>query len=171
MPPPFASFLRAHFNAHRRRNGPAFFWRVSLEWFVASTAPLLLIATFHDFTPRRDLEELSPALLFIVACIGAPLVETLFQSLPVMVARRFRAGFWTQVFVAIVPFAAMHFRISVVSGICAGIVGGFYLAFFYAHWRETSLGRAYWMTCAAHAFSNFVIVAVVLLAKGLEGTA
>jgi integral membrane sensor domain MASE1 len=49
------------------------------------------------------------------------------------------------------------------------VIGGFYLAFTFAHWREISLGRAYWMTCAVLALFNLVIVTIVLVGLALEG--
>jgi hypothetical protein len=168
----FASALRAHFDAHRRRTPRAFFWRVSLESTLVTVAVGFLLFALYDDSSSTDVEEVArkhPVLLLIATCIVAPLAETLLQSLPVMVARRFGAAFWPQVFIAVIPFAALHFRAGVGAGICAGVVGGFYLAFSYAHWREISLGRAYWMTCAAHALSNLVWVTMGLVGLALEG--
>jgi hypothetical protein len=164
----FVATLKAHFDAHRRRAPSAFFWRVLLEWNVASILLLILISSFFDFTPRSDLDDMSATRLFVLACVIAPLLETLLlQSLPAMVARWFGAAFWPQIFILLIPFAAVHFLVSVVAGICAGIAGGFYLAFFYVHWRDISLGRAFFMTCAAHASYNFVIVAAVVSATAI----
>jgi hypothetical protein len=154
-----ASALRAHFDAHRRRTPWAFFWRVWLETALATAAVGYLLSAIYDDPSGTEIEDEfrnRPVFFFINSCIVAPLAETLLQSVPVMLARRFGATFWRQGLVATIPFAALHFPAGLSSGLCAGVVGGFYLAFSYAHWREISLGRAYWMTCAAHALSNLV---------------
>ena len=63
-------------------------------------------------------------------------------------------------------FAGLHFLDGVAAGICAGMAGGFYFAFTFAHWREKSRWTAFWVTAVSHAFNNFV--AFVLLAIGGE---
>jgi hypothetical protein len=47
------------------------------------------------------------------------------------------------------------------TGIAAGIVGGFYLAFTYTHWPRRSTGMAFLMTAAQHAIHN--TAAILLL--------
>lgn len=74
-----------------------------------------------------------------------------------------------QLLAAWLPFAALHFTNSIGSGIAAGIFMGFYLAFTYVHWRQSSLGMAYWMTVTTHALHNLVPFIVLWTAGKFDG--
>jgi hypothetical protein len=44
------------------------------------------------------------------------------------------------------------------------VLGGFYHAFTYAHWRETSFRSALWLTAGSHALHNLTLIAIIGLA-------
>jgi hypothetical protein len=46
---------------------------------------------------------------------------------------------------------------SILSGVFAGLVGGFYLAFIYSHWRKKSRLDAFGLTVLAHFFHNLIL--------------
>lgn len=101
----------------------------------------------------------------VSALLLAPIFETVFcQLIPVAVARKLRAGMLIQVVVSMFVFAYMHFKVlGIVSGLSAGLVGGFYFSYTYVRWRERNLKTAYWSTVAVHSMYNFFIVSTVYL--------
>ena len=64
--------------------------------------------------------------------------------------------------ISMVAFAAVHFIESALSGIAAGIIGGFYYAFAYAHWSRKSHSIAFKVTAGAHAMGNSLITVIQL---------
>ena len=102
--------------------------------------------------------------------IRPAIAETLvFQAIPIALLRLAGASFGTQVVVSMILFALGHFVESTQHGISAGIRGGFYFAFVYAHWRRVSFWRAFWMTSLVHGLNNtassifnFILMIVVL---------
>jgi hypothetical protein len=161
--------LASHFDAYRQRGKWSFFWRVTFEGLAVSlVAAIVTDAITEEAGGRPHLENLSTTKLFAFACIWAPLLETVFlQGIPVMVARRWRARFWTQVVASAVPFAAMHLVEGIGIGIAAGAVGGLYLGFTYVHWREESLTSAFLMTAGTHALRNGIAVAFLVTSSSL----
>lgn len=92
-----------------------------------------------------------------------PWLETLvYQSLPIGLCRRLRLGIATQALTSTVAFFAVHLSLGLVSGIAAGLVGGFYLAFTYIRWRRCSWWTAVWVTSLSHALGNGIICLVLL---------
>jgi hypothetical protein len=163
LPPPLR-WIAAHFDAHLRRSKWSFLWRTTLEAVVLSFAAGLVIAAFGHMSQREALLKMSTGKLVFLVCLFAPVIETLLtQTFPVMIARALRAGFWTQVFASTLLFAAAHFLESFAVGVCAGVIGGFYLALTYVRWREESFGTAFLMTAASHAARNTLAAAVFLL--------
>jgi len=80
-----------------------------------------------------------------------------------------KARFSIQVFASLVPFFLAHATEGLGTAIQAGLVGGFYLAFTYAHWRAQSRWTAFWTTALSHALHNgavFAILAIVVLICG-----
>jgi len=101
----------------------------------------------------------------------APIFETLLlQALPIAIARLAKAGFWLQVLVSTVPFAGLHFLEGFSVGLGAGVVGGFYFAFTYAHWRQRSRWTALWTTALCHAIHNAMAVFMMLPGMLLGGS-
>jgi hypothetical protein len=156
--------VSAHFAAMRRAGKWKFFWWVSIEGLVV---PMLIVLAAHAFVElpeRTDLQGLTPGRLFILVVVIAPFVETLIsQAFPVMLARVWGFGFWGQVVASIMVFAPLHAPSGIATVLCAGVISGFYIAFTYVHWRQTSFRSALWMTSGTHAFHNLVLVGAMLL--------
>jgi hypothetical protein len=92
----------------------------------------------------------------------APVVETiLFQLFPIWVVRLGNARFSIQVVASLIPFFLAHLSEGIAAGISAGLVGGFYLAFTYAHWCEKSKLTAFWVTAVAHFIHNAIVLLLV----------
>ena len=82
-----------------------------------------------------------------------------------MIVRMAGGGFRMCIVAAMVPFALAHFLIGLATGVAAGIVGGFYLAFTYVNWRSESLSAALGMTIALHALGNALAILPLLLLR------
>lgn len=164
---PRPGWLRRHFRRHEQRRPVAFLWRVTLEGFLVTVA-VAMVAGLLGMEGREIKPAEFPVQVFSAIFI-APLLETLlFQMLPIGMARLCGVSRRGQMTASIILFALPHFLISVATGLAAGLIGGFYFAFSYTHWRRESLARAYWMTTAQHAIHNtaaMAIVGVALLAS------
>ncbi len=165
FPARFAKLIRLHFENYRRMAPWEFIWKISVEGLAVSVVLAFLLDWFTAIEPRSDLVGQSLPQLFIGAVLVAPVLETLLmQSVPISLARGVRLGFSGQVGFSALLFAVAHFWVAGVgSGICAGIVGGFYLAFTYAHWRERSFSHALWITIGTHAVRNLAAVAALFV--------
>lgn len=153
-----ARFIAAHFAAYRKRNKWPFFWRILVEGLLVPSALLVAIQAVFTLHSKSVLGATNSVPLFIGAVILVPAIETvLLQALPVMVARHFNAGFWVQVFASMALMVAVRFPFGVETGILAGAVSGFYLAFTYAHWQDESFNSALGMTAGVHAVHNLVV--------------
>ena len=86
----------------------------------------------------------------------------LLQVIPVTIARLFRLNYFGQMLFSVIPFAALHFTRSVGAGIGAGIIGGFYSAFTYVHWRTKSSWKAFWVTAFSHCLYNLVLFVMLI---------
>ncbi len=164
---PIIGWLIRHFESYRKLQPWPFLWRITLEGFLIVFPFAVIIAFLIDPTPRADIEELyargSPYFLLEVA-IFAPFFETLMlQTLPVALARLFRASFTTQLIAAWIPFAFMHFFLGPTAGICAGLIRGFYFGFTYTHWCQTSKWTAYWITSVSHMINNFILISIIFM--------
>ncbi len=120
---------------------------IALSWLVERAVGV---------PPPSGLADKYGPLQYGVMAVGlAPLLETLLlQAAPVALGRRCGLGFPGQVFLSAALFMGTHFFEGMQSGITAGLLGGFYLAFTYVHWREASLRTAFWMTVGLHAAHN-----------------
>jgi len=100
--------------------------------------------------------------LWSIIVLG-PVVETIvLQALPVFVARSFGLQYLGQMLFSIIPFAFLHFTRSIGAGIGAGIIGGFYSAFTYVHWRDKSVFTAIWVTAFSHCLYNLALFAMLI---------
>jgi hypothetical protein len=154
-------WLRRHFRRHERRSPGDYLWRVTLEAFLitVTVAILLSLLGVADREIVGDYET-----FLVLAILVAPWLETLLlQMLPVGLARLCGAGRSVQLILSMIVFAAQHFMAGLGTGLAAGVVGGFYLAFTYTHWRRHSRTRAFWMTTAQHMIHNTVMVMLVVL--------
>lgn len=156
------NWIRNHFHRYRQRTPWDFCWRITIEGFLISLAVGIVLG-FLDLADR-DLDMSLPVFV-LFAVVLAPLLETLvLQALPVWIARLAKARFSTQVIASLVPFCFAHLVEGIGTAIAAGLVGGFYFAFTYAHWRESSRWTAFWTTSLSHAMHNAaaITLAVVL---------
>jgi len=150
------NWLRAHFRKHRSRSPWDFCWRVAIEGLVVSLIVVAIPSILLD-EPGRDFLDWPIHHTLIIIVILAPIFETLLlQALPVAIARWRKAGFKVQILASLIPFTLAHLPEGVAVGIGAGLIGGFYLAFNYVHWRERSIWTALWTTTLAHAIRNGV---------------
>ena len=155
-------WLRSHFERYRQRTAWAFCWRISIESTVVSLVAVLVLSLFIPVQRRMLLDwPLYQVVLFTV-CF-APILETcLFQVIPIGLARLVKAGFLWQVFVSLLVFSVPHFTEGIAVGVGAGVIGGFYFAFTYAHWRERSRWTAIWTTALCHAIHNGIAILFIL---------
>jgi hypothetical protein len=153
-------WLVEHFLRYRERKPWSFCWRVTLEYLVVAgfLASVAWLAGLCD----AELGWSRNTLIGYGLVVG-PVVETLFQVVPVGIARMRKAPFVSQVFWATLAFTVAHAMGGVAaSAVIAGLVGGFYLAFTYAHWRERSLWTALWTTALSHAMANGVCILAMI---------
>jgi hypothetical protein len=148
-------WIRRHFRRYRERTPWDFCWRIAIEGTIVGLAASCLIG-FLDMAGREI--DLSFGALLIGGVVVAPVLETLIlQAFPVWLARQFKAGFSLQIIVSVIPFAVLHAVEGIQTAIAAGLVGGFYFAFTYVHWRERSRWQAYWITAASHSIHNAIV--------------
>lgn len=157
------SFIARHFEKHRRRTPWNFCWRVTLEGVLVSVLVLTAISCLVDLEERQFLDWPIPVILFVML-IMAPIFETLLlQALPITLCRLFRRSFRTQILVSLIPFTVLHMLEGIGAGVGAGLIGGFYLAFTYAHWAEKSYWTALWTTVVSHFLRNLVVAVVLVI--------
>ncbi len=157
-------FLTAHFAAYRRMGKWPFLWRITLEGLLVPIIPLTVAHELFSLRHRTDLDGPATWQLVVSLVVMAPFFETLLaQALPIMLVRRCGGGFWTQIAVSTVLFAAGHFSVGIESVIFAGLMSGFYITFTYAHWRQKSFSSALWMTCGTHAIHNLILTVLKIL--------
>jgi hypothetical protein len=157
------NWLTRHFQRYRQRKPWAFCWRVSIEGMIISLLCAFVLALlFPDL--EREFPDWSPAKIFLIIVLIAPVMETLqFQALPIFIARKFKAPFALQIIISMAIFAGLHLLEGILTAIAAGLVGGFYFAFSYAHWCQKSHWTAFWITALSHALQNataFTLLAI-----------
>jgi len=156
-------FIKRHFERYYQRNAWDFCWRIGVESTVASFVVAILLSVLG--APERELPDWSTGTMFVFIVILAPVFETLImQALPIYIARKLHASFRTQVIAATTVFTLCHLAEGIAAIIAAGIIGGFYFSFAYAHWRKQSRWQAFWVTGAAHAIHNSIAFAFMLIA-------
>ena len=156
------NWIVRHFEKYRKRSPWSFCWRITIEGFVVAFV-ILGILNLLFYVPDIDLEMTAIEFL-LLAVILAPVVETLiFQALPIFVARLCRARFAIQVLISMFLFAVPHFSEGPDVGVGAGIIGGFYSAFTYAHWRQKSRWTALWTTTVSHSLHNALAFVILLM--------
>ena len=141
---------------YKARDPWAFCWRITLEGMLASFA-LLIAAGVAERALKADWkrDKAKGKITRADVLIRAPIFETLFfQAVPIGALSWMDASFGTQAIVSAFLFAAAHFENSTISGIAAGIPGGYYLAFSYAFWLPESFWTAFWVTALSHALHN-----------------
>ena len=152
-----------HFRRYFTLRPLTFCWQITIENLIVSLAVTGLILLVFQPTSRTNLEALSAGRFLWLIIVMGPIVETFFlQAIPVFFARVLKFKFFGQIFFSVLPFAILHFSRSVGSGIGAGIIGGFYSAFTYVHWRQKSLWTAFWITALSHGLYNLAIFAMII---------
>lgn len=152
-----------HFENYLKLSPWGFLWRITIEGLIVQFLALEFLHLFIASVDRSDFDSLNPQDFFLMAVIFGPFIETLlFQSFPVFLARACKAGFLWQILISTSFFAVAHFRSGLEVGISAGIVGGFYNAFTYVHWRDTSRWKAFWITAVSHSLHNLILTFFIL---------
>ena len=156
------SWLKNHFQQYRTRSPWGFCWRITVEGLVVSLA-IAALGKLSGLPDRNFHFPFSlPVVLFLVVIV-APVIETLLlQALPIWIARRFKAIFAIQLIASCALFGAAHIPEGILTFVAAGLIGGFYFAFTYAHWRETSRWTAFWTTAASHSMHNGVAMLILI---------
>ena len=167
----------------------SFCWRIMLEMHVVLILVGLLMAGVHAvldilFSGFEDswrfndggygllpeqfdsagsaLETILMALLMIALF---PAFETLIQAIPIIIARKYKAGLGVQVLASAALFAALVFLIEPdLYGFAVGILGGLYLGFTFAYWQRESPATAWWMTMALHGLRIALSIPFMLAA-------
>ncbi len=159
--------LGRHFEKHNARTPWDFCWRTAIEGMLLSFAVVIVLGMFVQEQPR-ELIEWSAALLIASAVVAAPIIETLvFQVIPISIARALRAPLKAQILISAGLFALPHFIEGIGVGIGAGVIGGLYFAYAFAHWARKSFWTALWVTMVAHFLRNAISVSILLAGRDL----
>ncbi len=159
-------WLRRHFERYRERRPWAFCWRIGVESTLVSLAIAALLSVVVQ-TPKREFLDWPMPAVFVLLVLIAPPVETLvFQAFPIFIVRTLKGSMGLQILVSTLVFAAAHFPEGITTGVSAGVIGGLYFAFAYAHWRATSRWQSFWITAGCHVIHN--LIAFILLAVFLK---
>jgi hypothetical protein len=159
--------LGRHFEKHNSRTPWDFCWRTAIEGMLLSFAVVIVLNMFVKEQPR-DMIGWSAAQLIAYAVLAAPVIETLvFQVIPISIARALRAPLKVQILISAGLFALPHFIEGLGVGIGAGVIGGLYFAYAFAHWARKSFWTALWVTIVAHFLRNAISVSMLLAGRGL----
>jgi hypothetical protein len=157
-------FIKNHFQRYAERKPWDFCWRIGVESTVVSLAFAVLLTMLIGAT-KREFLDYSMVSVFVMLLLLAPPLETLvFQAFPIFIVRLFKGSLRTQILASTILFAACHFPEGIAVGISAGIIGGLYFGFAYAHWRTKSRWQPLWITIVAHGIHNGI--AFILLVAG-----
>ena len=151
------NLLRKHFRKHARRRPWDFCWKIGIEKTVVSFAiAFLLLIVLDDSKPY--IIHFPIWREFATLVIIAPVIETLLlQAFPIYLARSVKSSFNVQIISSVLIFTVLHSLISIGRGLCAGLIGGYYLAFSYALWRRRSRWSAFWITTVCHSITNATV--------------
>jgi hypothetical protein len=159
--------LASHFERHRRRINLDFFLFILGEGIVISIVILGLLDLILHLDSQTVLARMGKTKLLVVGLVFAPLVETFFLNVfPIYLLRT--RSFWVRVCGATAIFTCAHLPQGIGPGIAAGLLGGFYLSFAYAHWSERSWLEAYWLTSAMHAARNAILIVTIFVVDFLH---
>ena len=157
------NLIARHFRRYTERKPWDFCWKIGVESTVASFISAILLMLVIGVTGRDFLDMPLPD-VFILLILAAPPVETLvFQAFPIFIVRILKGSMRTQILVSTLLFSAAHFPEGINTGVSAGVVGGLYFAFAYAHWRKKSRWKSFWITTVCHVIHNgicFVLLVV-----------
>jgi hypothetical protein len=152
-----------HYRRYLTLSPLTFTWQITVENLLVSLAVSGLILLIWQPPPRTNLENITASTYLWMIIFLGPIVETIFlQAIPVFLARVLGFRFIGQMVSSIVLFAALHFTRSISAGIGAGMIGGFYSAFTYIHWRSKSSWTAIWVTAFSHCLYNLALFAMLI---------
>ena len=152
-----------HFRRYLTLPPLTFCWQITIENLIVSLSITGIILVFFQPNMRTNLDSLTAGNFLWMVIILGPIIETVaLQMIPVFIARVIGLQFIGQMALSIVPFALLHFSRSVGAGIGAGVIGGFYSAFTYVHWRSKSFWTAFWTTTFSHCLYNLAIFAMIV---------
>jgi hypothetical protein len=157
-------FVKSHFRKYLERKPWDFCWRIGVESTVVSLAAAVVLSMIFGPTKREFLDYSIEAVFILLILIAPPLETLLFQAIPIFFVRLFKGSLRTQILVSTALFAACHFPEGIDIGIAAGIIGGLYFAFAYAHWRTKSRWHPLWITTVAHAIHNGIAFVLLVIA-------
>lgn len=155
-------FIKNHFKRYFQRQPWDFCWRIGVESTAVGIVVGTLLLVFG--APERVFPNWSMSSIFIAIVLLAPPLETLLmQAFPIFIARKLKASFKMQIITGTIVFSMCHLAEGLGAFISAGIVGGFYFSFTYAHWRTKSRWQAFWVTAGSHAIHNFIAFILILI--------
>jgi hypothetical protein len=156
-------WLIEHFRRYLLLPPLTFCWQITIENLIVSLSVTGLFLFFFQPEMRTNLDSLTAGRFLWLVIVFGPLIETIFlQMIPVFFGRIIGLKFIGLMVCSILPFATLHFTRSLGAGIGAGLIGGFYSAFTYVHWREKSLWTAFWTTTFSHCLFNLAIFAMII---------
>jgi Type II CAAX prenyl endopeptidase Rce1-like len=154
------TWITFHFQRYRKLTPWAFCWRIAIEGTLVALIACIIIGFLG--LGGREVKMKASGFLFLGVLL-APVWETLiFQAFPIWIARRCNARFSVQILASVVPFFIAHALKGVTTGLAAGLLTGFYLAFTYAHWREQTRWTAFWTTAGSHAIHNGIVIPLAI---------
>jgi len=158
-------WLKKHFENYLKRSPWAFCWRIGIESMVVSFPLAILLVLIFGPGKRLSL-DLPIAAAFLLLLVIAPPLETLvFQAFPIFIVRSLKGSFRIQIIASAILFSAAHFPEGIATGISAGLIGGLYFGFAYAHWRTKSRWHPFWITTVCHIIHNGIAF-ILLVASG-----
>lgn len=154
-----AGFFRRHWAWYRGLGAWAFLGAVTAEGLLVSLVVVWVVQAVVGRTADSLDFHMETLDAFLLLCVFAPLWETFaYQVVPVGVMRLFRGRLWVQVAGSVVVFMVAHGGRGMNVVVGAGLVGGFYFAFTYTHWRAVrGVVVGYGMTAGSHFLHNFVL--------------
>lgn len=157
------NWLAAHFRRYLERHSWDFCWRIGVESTVVSLLAAALLAAVFG-AQKREFLDLPMHVTFLLLLVVAPPTETLiFQAFPVFIVRMLKGSIRLQILISTLLFSAAHFPEGITTGVSAGVIGGLYFAFAYAHWRTRSRWQSFWITTVCHAIHNGIAFMLLVI--------
>ena len=158
----------AEFTRSRRQFYGVKPWWAFIGWLLFENEVLALVdlsfvyQVFHLAPPWWSGFRISIADYLLYSCLWAPVEETvLFQVLPIEFFRFLGFPVGGQLVLSWFTFASLHYAGGGLGhGLGPGLVGGFYLASAYLHFRPYSWWGAVTATVGIHALHNFLCLVI-----------
>lgn len=160
--------VQAYFKKTRRYSRLRFVVELALVPFPIKMFLAIVWAIFGQNTQSTTevIDKGNPIELTILACIVAPLVETVIgQWFPIWVTSFFTKNLPILLSVSSIFFAIQHLHVGF-SGILIALPPGIFLSWSFLVKRERSKWEAYWVTSAIHSLHNLIALAFYYSIKG-----